>query len=79
MIVIGLYSVLWGKHKEKEEDIAEEIPDPIKGDHVNGNTVSMIEDIEANEVALHKAEAKKISPVAICMPEIPPSRVHQEP
>ncbi|KAH7548438.1 hypothetical protein ACOSP7_032035 [Xanthoceras sorbifolium] len=78
LIVIGLYSVLWGKHKEKEEDdIAKEIPDPIKGNQVNGNTV--IEDIEANEVDVQKAEAKKLSTVAISVPEIPPMRVHQEP
>ncbi|KAK4835534.1 hypothetical protein QYF36_011080 [Acer negundo] len=78
LIVIGLYSVLWGKHKEKKDEDIDDIPDPIKGNQVNGNIISVIEDIEANEVDLQKAEAnnKKLS---ISVPEMPPMRVHQEP
>lgn len=70
IIVVGLYSVLWGKHKENIESKAEEIPEAIKGAHVNGNGAPMmIEDIEANDVELEKAEANnKIPSVAISMP-----------
>ncbi|GER37987.1 nodulin MtN21 /EamA-like transporter family protein [Striga asiatica] len=46
LIVIGLYSVLWGKYKEYKENEAEEIPEPVKGD-INKNAI-IIEDIEAN-------------------------------
>ncbi|KAK6233628.1 hypothetical protein QUC31_006034 [Theobroma cacao] len=69
-IVIGLYSVLWGKHKEnKEKEVnEEEIPEPVKI-QANGNTILVIEDIEANEVEFKKlAEANKLSAVAIAMP-----------
>ncbi|OMO88281.1 auxin-induced protein 5NG4 isoform 1 [Corchorus capsularis] len=72
LIVMGLYSVLWGKHKEnnqKEFEYEEEIPEPIKGIQANGNTILIIEDIEANEVEFQKAEANnKLSAVAIAMP-----------
>ncbi|XVE68431.1 hypothetical protein DITRI_Ditri09bG0068100 [Diplodiscus trichospermus] len=70
LIVVGLYSVLWGKHKEnKEEEVVEEIPEPVKAIQANGNTILVIGDIEANEVELQKAEAhNKLSAVAITMP-----------
>lgn len=58
MIVFGLYSVLWGKHKEGLE-IKEEIPEVIKGSHVNGVSMSTING---------DAEANKLSSVAISMP-----------
>ncbi|KAJ9190526.1 hypothetical protein P3X46_001714 [Hevea brasiliensis] len=69
LIVIGLYSVLWGKHKERMED-PYEIPEPVKGVQGNGNSMTTIEDIEANEVIdLQKAEANsKLSALAISMP-----------
>ncbi|CAN6337615.1 unnamed protein product [Urochloa humidicola] len=55
LIVAGLYSVLWGKHKEnleKEEAAAMEIPVAIKGvDADNGRIV------ELDEVQLEKAQA----------------------
>ncbi|KAK9283350.1 hypothetical protein L1049_011592 [Liquidambar formosana] len=74
IIVVGLYSVLWGKHKENLEKKAEdEIPEAIKGAHINGNAAPMIEDIEINDVELQKAEAHKLSSVAISMPIIEPS------
>ncbi|XVF00166.1 hypothetical protein REPUB_Repub03eG0261800 [Reevesia pubescens] len=69
LIVMGLYSVLWGKHKENKEK--EEIPEPIKTIQANhGNTILVIGDIEANEVLeLQKAEANnKLSAVSISMP-----------
>ncbi|KAJ6414504.1 hypothetical protein OIU84_003495 [Salix udensis] len=69
LIVIGLYSVLWGKHKEKMEVDPEEIPEPVKGVPGNGNPIVVIEDIEANEVEFQKAEAKnKFSAMAMTMP-----------
>ena len=75
LIVIGLYSVLWGKHKEnKEREVEEEIPEPVKSIQANGNTILVIGDIEANEVELQKAEANnKLSAVSITMqmPESP--------
>lgn len=45
LIVIGLYAVLWGKHKEnKEKELTEEIPEAIKV----GKTAIVDDDIEAN-------------------------------
>lgn len=57
LIVFGLYSVLWGKHKESLENKAEEIAEAVKGGQVNGNADLMEEDIEANGIELGKAEA----------------------
>ncbi|KAG2668971.1 hypothetical protein I3843_14G012500 [Carya illinoinensis] len=57
LIVMGLYSVLWGKHKESMENKAaleEEIPDAIKVAQVSGKAVSIIGDIEANEIQMAK-------------------------
>ncbi|CAA0827514.1 WAT1-related protein [Striga hermonthica] len=48
LIVIGLYTVLWGKYKEYKENEAEEIPEAVKGDIINQNAIIIIEDIEAN-------------------------------
>ena len=78
LIVIGLYSVLWGKHKEGVEKKEEEIPEAIKGPHVNGNNlngISVIQDIELANGITH--DLKKLADhnqvVAIAMP------IHQEP
>ncbi|KAG5227748.1 hypothetical protein OIU76_017288 [Salix suchowensis] len=71
LIVIGLYSVLWGKHKEKMEviDSDQEIPEPVKGVQGNGNSRVAIEDVEANEVKLQKAEPKhNFSATAMSLP-----------
>lgn len=48
LIVIGLYSVLWGKYKEYQEKEGEEesIPEPIKDGQAN--QIMVIEDLEAN-------------------------------
>ena len=79
LIVIGLYSVLWGKHKEKMEVDPEEIPEPVKGVPGNGNSIVVIEDIEANEVELQKAEAKtKFSAMAMSMPMALPELPRRE-
>ncbi|PQQ06237.1 WAT1-related protein [Prunus yedoensis var. nudiflora] len=58
LIVFGLYSVLWGKHKEGLE-MKEEIPEVIKGSHVNSVSMSTING---------DAEANKLSSVAISIP-----------
>ncbi|RLN29771.1 WAT1-related protein [Panicum miliaceum] len=56
LIVAGLYSVLWGKHKENLEKEAEamEIPVAIKGVDGNGRIVDIV---ELDEVQLEKAQA----------------------
>ena len=58
LIVAGLYSVLWGKHKENLEKLeaeAMEIPVAIKGADGNGRTV--MDMVELDEVQLEKAQA----------------------
>ncbi|KAL6988085.1 hypothetical protein U1Q18_013830 [Sarracenia purpurea var. burkii] len=76
LIVLGLYSVLWGKYKEyKEKEAADSIPEPVKGG--GGNTQLMttkFEDIEANTVVDRTQKeygSNKINPEAamtICTP-----------
>ena len=86
LIVIGLYSVLWGKHKEGIAN-KEEIPEAIKYPQVNGiNGIPVIEDIEANGDELKNADHQVtnnklvISSVAISMPIQDPSiKANQEP
>lgn len=74
MIVIGLYAVLWGKHKEnKEKELVEEeeeIPEVVKSIRtINGKTILVVGDIEATAVELEKSEANnKLSAVSIAMP-----------
>lgn len=65
---MGLYSVLWGKHKENIENKVEEIPDVIKSTQVNGDAISRMEDIEADEIEMGKGKADKLSSMAITMP-----------
>ncbi|KAF5729342.1 WAT1-related protein [Tripterygium wilfordii] len=85
LIVIGLYSVLWGKHKESQSNKREkEIMDPVKGVQSNG-AVLMIEDIEANDVDLQKAEANnnKVVPSMVItipnnVPEVPSMKAKQQ-
>ncbi|KAJ4836320.1 hypothetical protein Tsubulata_004560 [Turnera subulata] len=83
LIVIGLYSVLWGKHKEKMElEFDDEIPEPVKNVQGNGNSMAVMDDIEANEVELEKAAANKQLPttvaISIPMPEFA-TKASQEP
>ncbi|KAG8372170.1 hypothetical protein BUALT_Bualt12G0038600 [Buddleja alternifolia] len=66
LIVIGLYSVLWGKYKEYKEKEAEEIPEPIKN-FGPGNHQNPIEDIEANINEIHKNEENKMSVPALAI------------
>ncbi|KAI4382934.1 hypothetical protein MLD38_008828 [Melastoma candidum] len=75
LIVVGLYSVLWGKHKERRDEDGQsiqEIPEAVKGCcslplQQNGNklTPTIMEDMEGNEVELQKAE---LSVVVIAVP-----------
>lgn len=76
LIVIGLYSVLWGKYKEYKEKEAEEILEPVKGCNNTGNANQkqnqngmIIEDIEANVVmgVTQKNEDKRMSVPAIAI------------
>ncbi|XP_028759141.1 WAT1-related protein At5g07050-like [Neltuma alba] len=65
LIVVGLYSVLWGKYKEKEE--AETISEAIKGCSENGRMAQVKEDIEANPVETQKVEGPVV--IAISVPK----------
>ncbi|KAF8028142.1 hypothetical protein BT93_E0911 [Corymbia citriodora subsp. variegata] len=89
LIVIGLYSVLWGKHKEKqEEDRLKQlgiIPETVKGVQENGNNDitgvsknNLEDDIEMNGVESQKAEANKLSTVVITMPVKAPQMMPKE-
>ncbi|CAL5356677.1 unnamed protein product [Camellia sinensis] len=57
LIVIGLYSVLWGKYKEYKEMEAEAILEPVKGS--GGNNQMTIDDIEANVVEIQISQVNK--------------------
>lgn len=74
LIVVGLYSVLWGKYKEyKEKEAIESIPEAVKGTGGdNGRMATVMEDIEANDFEMPKGEANKetLSVVAINVPTI---------
>ncbi|KAI6676008.1 hypothetical protein NL676_036804 [Syzygium grande] len=90
LIVIGLYSVLWGKHKEKQEEDRlkqlEFIPKAVKGIQENGNNVTTgvsknnldDDDIEMNGAKSQKAEANKVSDVVIAMPMKAPQTMPKE-
>lgn len=65
LIVIGLYSVLWGKYKEYKEKEAEEILEPVKDGNQN---IIMVEDIEANIVQVHRENRMGVPAVAVSGP-----------
>ncbi|XP_061375013.1 WAT1-related protein At5g07050-like [Gastrolobium bilobum] len=80
LIVIGLYSVLWGKHKEQVENkVAEDIPLPVKGVQVDGNPEALIDSTDqfAETQSNPKAEANKLSSIVISIPK-PPTKANQE-
>ncbi|KAI3996920.1 hypothetical protein MKX01_021196 [Papaver californicum] len=60
LIIAGLYSVLWGKFKEYQENkLVKEIPEVIKGVNAPGS-IMIIEDIESNDdVEMQKANNKQ--------------------
>lgn len=58
LIVMGLYSVLWGKYKEYQEKDAEDIIlEPVKGNSGNSQNVLAIDDIEANNTEVLRSQA----------------------
>ncbi|XP_054778018.1 WAT1-related protein At5g07050-like [Prosopis cineraria] len=72
LIVAGLYSVLWGKHKENQEKEAEIlVPEMIKGCKQNGRMQTVLEDIEENDIEMQEHEARKesVPAVAISVPQ----------
>ncbi|KAB8988204.1 hypothetical protein FH972_026895 [Carpinus fangiana] len=75
LIVVGLYSVLWGKYKEYNEKEAmelESIPEAVKGGGENGRMATVMEDIEANEFQMPKAT---VPVVAITVPIPQPTMI----
>uniref|UniRef100_A0A7N0T6D5 WAT1-related protein n=2 Tax=Kalanchoe fedtschenkoi TaxID=63787 RepID=A0A7N0T6D5_KALFE len=65
LIVIGLYSVLWGKHKEALDEKRggnnsdDEIPEAIKHVTTNGNPMSTMEIVEREEEEEEDIESQK--------------------
>lgn len=57
LIVVGLYSVLWGKYKEHKEKETETIPKCSE----NGRVATMEEDIEGRQTEM---QSKEKSPAA---------------
>ncbi|KAG5150103.1 hypothetical protein AAZX31_06G290600 [Glycine max] len=68
LIVIGLYSVLWGKHKEQVvKNEVEDIPLPVKGAQLDGNPETLIDSTD------QKSDSNKISShiINVSIPELP--------
>ena len=67
LIVIGLYSVLWGKSKENKEIEEETITEGMKCCVENGVILeTVIEGVEeTNDIEMQKGEATKVLRVAI--------------
>jgi len=68
LVVIGLYSVLWGKHKEQVECKVspDDIPLPIKSTPVNGNMGALSASFDKHsEVKSGQKEESNISLVII--------------
>lgn len=82
LIVIGLYSVLWGKYKEYQEKEAEELSIPEAVKDGQGNQKMAIEDLEANIVEMSKSEANNklasVPVVAISSPMPQPPMIAME-
>ncbi|KHN32156.1 WAT1-related protein [Glycine soja] len=72
LIVMGLYSVLWGKHKENKEKEAEITIEVLKCCLENGMTLeTMVKDVETNnDIDMHKGEASRELRVAIVVPKV---------
>lgn len=64
MIVIGLYSVLWGKSKENKEIEEETITEGMKCCVENGVILETVIE-ETNDIEMQKGEATKVLRVAI--------------
>lgn len=75
LIVIGLYSVLWGKYKEFKEMEAEEILEPIK-DYCTQNEIAKIQDIEANHVGIQTTDqSNKIHVPAVAISSVEATKI----
>ena len=72
LIVMGLYSVLWGKHKENKEKEAEITIEVLKCCLENGMTLeTMVKDVETNnDIDMQKGEASRELRVAIVVPKV---------
>jgi hypothetical protein len=72
LIVVGLYSVLWGKYKEyKEKEAMESIPEAVKGGGEKGRMATVMEDIEANDFEMPKGEANNKETVPVVAIGVP--------
>ncbi|KAJ8449750.1 hypothetical protein Cgig2_001406 [Carnegiea gigantea] len=75
LIMMGLYSVLWGKYKEYKDKEAEEvIPETIKGTN-NNQMTNIVEDLESEDVESRRANvgtSTGAQAVAISVPISPP-------
>jgi uncharacterized membrane protein len=79
LIVIGLYSVLWGKHKEEIEKKVDDIPLPIKGTQMSGNSGPVIDDTDQVKHGQVGDTNNMISSLAISMPaREPTNNVNQQ-
>lgn len=70
LIVIGLYSVLWGKHKERQEEqrLLREIPEVVKGNETTGKATEEIEATKLSSAAVI---------ITIPIPESSPQKASQ--
>lgn len=77
LIVMGLYSVLWGKYKEyKEKEAEEEIPKVIKGtNNTNNQMVTIFEEIESDDIESRKIEVNGAPIMAIVAPTPQPPMI----
>jgi hypothetical protein len=57
LIVAGLYSVLWGKHKESLEKEANSMEIPVAIKATDGGNGRILEIVELDDVQLEKAQA----------------------
>ncbi|WJX87328.1 hypothetical protein P8452_69533 [Trifolium repens] len=79
LIVIGLYSVLWGKHKEEIEKKVDDIPLPIKGTQMSGNSGPVIDDTDQVKHGQVGDTNNMLSSLAISMPtREPTNNVNQQ-
>lgn len=83
LIVIGLYAVLWGKHKENQVTTNCEILEPTKNIDMSSRVIT--DDVEANsgnEAVKHsEGDNSMLSTIVISVPitETPSKKTIQEP
>ncbi|XP_021745753.1 WAT1-related protein At5g07050-like [Chenopodium quinoa] len=81
LIVMGLYSVLWGKYKEYKEQEIEEIPEAIKGcNNFHSNEMgTIVEDHELDDVESQRnVEASRVPNVVVSSPMPQPPMLAME-